>query len=146
MVSCLRFRSTRPELFCKKRFLRNFTKSAWKHLCQRLFFKKKESLAQSFSCEFSEISKNAFFYRTPPVAGSEGSNHFFFSDVRNECELQFPIYWCKDYSSHSYSSEATSLENSGNAQWNGGSLAVLLKNNHRGGPIYLENRRGALIW
>ena len=26
--------------------------------------------AQVFSCEFSEISKNTFFYRTPPVAAS----------------------------------------------------------------------------
>ena len=29
---------------------------------------KKESLAQVFSCEFCEISKIAFFYRTSPVA------------------------------------------------------------------------------
>ena len=31
-------------------------------------FIKKETLAQVFSCEFSEISKNTFSYRTPPVA------------------------------------------------------------------------------
>ena len=34
-------------------------------------FIKKESLAQVFSYEFCEISKNTFFYRTPPVAASE---------------------------------------------------------------------------
>ena len=34
----------------------------------------KESLAQVFSCEFCEIFKNTFFYRTPLVAAS--------------------IYWC----------------------------------------------------
>ena len=34
-------------------------------------FIKKESLAQVFSCEFCEISKNIFFYRTPLVAASE---------------------------------------------------------------------------
>ena len=34
-------------------------------------FIKKEALAQVFSCEFYEISKNTFFYRTPPVAASE---------------------------------------------------------------------------
>ena len=28
----------------------------------------KETLAQVFSCEFCEISKNTFFYRTPPKA------------------------------------------------------------------------------
>ena len=31
---------------------------------------KKEALAQVFSCEFCEISKNTFSYRTPPVAAS----------------------------------------------------------------------------
>ena len=34
-------------------------------------FIKKESLAQVFFCEFYEISKNNFFYRTPPVAASK---------------------------------------------------------------------------
>ena len=33
-------------------------------------FIKKETLTQVFSCEFCEISKNAFSYRTPPVAVS----------------------------------------------------------------------------
>ena len=33
-------------------------------------FVKKETLAQVFSCEFWEISKNTFSYRTPPVAAS----------------------------------------------------------------------------
>ena len=43
----------------KKGVLRDFTKFTGKHLCQRLFFIK--SLAQVFSCEFCEISKNTFF-------------------------------------------------------------------------------------
>ena len=29
---------------------------------------KKEALAHVFSCQFCEISKNTFSYRTPPVA------------------------------------------------------------------------------
>ena len=33
-------------------------------------FIEKESLAQLFSCEFCEISKNTFPYRTPPAAAS----------------------------------------------------------------------------
>ena len=35
-------------------------------------FIKKETLAQVFSCEFCEISKNNFFYRTPLLAASDG--------------------------------------------------------------------------
>ena len=35
-------------------------------------FIKKETLAQVFSCEFCEISKNTLCYRTPPVAASVG--------------------------------------------------------------------------
>ena len=47
-----------------KSVLRNFAKFTGKHLCQSLFFNKtcnlikKEALAQAFSCEFCEISKN----------------------------------------------------------------------------------------
>ena len=61
----------------KKGVLKNFTKFTAKHLCQSLFFNKvaglcnfinKETLAQFFSCEFCEISKNTLFYRTPLVA------------------------------------------------------------------------------
>ena len=61
-------------MFYKKGVLRSFTKFTGKHLCQSLFFNKvagfikKETLAQVFSCEFYEISKNTFFYRTSPVA------------------------------------------------------------------------------
>ena len=57
------FRSSRPEVFCKKGVTE-------KHLFQSLFlnkvagqawnFVKKETLAQVFSYEFYEISKNTF--------------------------------------------------------------------------------------
>ena len=61
-----------------KSVLRNFAKFTGKHLCQTLFFNKafffflikKETLAQMFSCEFCEISKNTFSYRTALVAAS----------------------------------------------------------------------------
>ena len=63
----------------RKGVLRNFAKFTEKHLCQSLFliklqacnFIKKEALVQVFSCEFCEISKNTFSYRTPPAAASD---------------------------------------------------------------------------
>ena len=56
----------------KKGVPRSFAKFTGQHLCQSLFFNKvKETLAQVLSCEFCEISKNTFSYRTPPVAASE---------------------------------------------------------------------------
>ena len=68
-------------MFCKNGVLRNFAKFTRKHLCQRLCFNKlqvkvcnfikKETVAQVFSREFCEISKNTFFHRTPPVSASE---------------------------------------------------------------------------
>ena len=69
------FKSSRPEVFCEKVVLRNFTKLTGKHLCQSFFFNKSyffktDTLAQIFSCEFSEIYKNTFSYRTPRVAVS----------------------------------------------------------------------------
>ena len=39
-------------------------------VCHACNFIKKAILAQVFSCEFCEISKNTFFYRTPPVSAS----------------------------------------------------------------------------
>ena len=79
-------RSSRPEVFCEKGVLRNFAKFTGKHQCQSLFFNKvvglrpeacnfikKEALAQVFSCEFCQISKNTFCDRTPLVAASAGA-------------------------------------------------------------------------
>ena len=73
------FRNSRPEVFFEKSVLRNLSKFTTKHLCQSLFFNqvaglrpqacnfiKKETLAQKFSREFYEISKNAFFLKNSP--------------------------------------------------------------------------------
>ena len=68
----LQYRSSRPEVLCRKGVLRNSGKFTGKHLCQSLFFNK-VALTQVFSCEFCKISKNVFFYKTPPVPAS-GSN------------------------------------------------------------------------
>ena len=56
----LLYRSSRPEVFCKKCVLENSAKFTELHLCQSLFFNKveacnfikKETLGQVFSCEF----------------------------------------------------------------------------------------------
>ena len=55
-------RSSHPEVFCKKCFLRKCAKFTRKHLCQN--FIKKEALAQVFSCEFCKTSKNTFLQNT----------------------------------------------------------------------------------
>ena len=62
-------RSSRPDVFCKKGVLRNFAKFTGKHLCQSLYFNKVAGLglAQVFSCEFCEFSRNNFSYRIPLV-------------------------------------------------------------------------------
>ena len=56
---CFYFQKQPSEVFCRKGVLRE--------ACN---FIKKEALAQVFSCEFCEISKNTFFHRTPLVGAS----------------------------------------------------------------------------
>ena len=66
-------RSSVQKLFSK------FSTNSQENACGRVFFKhscrleacnftKKETLAQVLSCQFFEIFKNTFFYRTPPLA------------------------------------------------------------------------------
>ena len=49
-------RRSHPGVFCKKVFLKILQNS------------QENSCARVFTCEFCEIFKNTFFYRTPPVA------------------------------------------------------------------------------
>ena len=65
------FRNSRPEVFCKKDGLRNFSKFARKHLCQSLFFNKvagqacnffkKETLATVFPVNFVKFLRTPYF-------------------------------------------------------------------------------------
>ena len=55
-------------------------------------FIKKEALAQVFSCEFCQISKNTFFYGAPPVAASVLWS-FLFSMWRLSSFLNFMKTW-----------------------------------------------------
>ena len=50
------FRNTRPEVFCKKGVLRNFTKFTGKHLHQSLFFNKVAVLAPMPKCDFNKVA------------------------------------------------------------------------------------------
>ena len=52
----------------KKEFLK-ILQNSQENTCARVSIKK-ETLAQVFSCEYCEISKNTFSYRAPPVAAS----------------------------------------------------------------------------
>ena len=59
----------------KKAFLK-ISQNSPENTCARasiLIISIKKSLAQVFSCEICEISKNVFSYRTPPVAGSKST-------------------------------------------------------------------------
>ena len=69
LLKCFLLSSSRPEVFCKKCVLRNFTKLIEKHPCQSLLFNKVAGLNLARpkpkpgqnSCEFCEISKNTFY-------------------------------------------------------------------------------------
>ena len=65
--------SIRPEVFCKKRFLRNFTKFTGKHLRQSLYFNKVAGLAtlfkkklwhRCFPVNFEKFLRATFLQRT----------------------------------------------------------------------------------
>ena len=70
-MSCRRHQLASPNAL--KTFTRRFcfSKQSSGEACK---FVKKETLAQVFSCEFCEISKNTFFYRRPLVASPEIRN------------------------------------------------------------------------
>ena len=62
-------RSSQRSCSVRKVVLRKFAKFTRKHVCQSLYFKK-ETVTQVFSCEFSEISKKAFFTEYLPTTAS----------------------------------------------------------------------------
>ena len=69
LIDVMHFRSSRPDVFCKKGVFRNFTKFTGKYLCQSLFFNKvaglrsekrrcySKAVCQSFS--FSSSTSNS---------------------------------------------------------------------------------------
>ena len=65
-------------MFCKKVFL-EISQNSWENTCAKVYFLmnfiKKKTLAQVFSCEFFQISKNTFSYRSPPVTASDSNKY-----------------------------------------------------------------------
>ena len=53
------YRSSRPEVFCKKNVFLKISQNSQENICAIDFFKK-ETLAQVLSCQFCEIFKNTF--------------------------------------------------------------------------------------
>ena len=96
--------NSRLEVFCKKSILRNYRKIHRKApvpesllnkvAAQACNFTKKETLAQVFCCEFCEISKSAFFYRTPLVAAS-GFTIYLISNDSLLCFEFMESWWLK---------------------------------------------------
>ena len=82
--------------FSLKKLLLEILQIYKKKLCQNLFliklqasasacnFNQKESLVQVFFCEFCEISRNTFSYRTTLVADK-------FSDIHKKICLEVPL-------------------------------------------------------
>ena len=68
-MKCPHFKSSRPELFCKRGVFKNFAKFTG------------VSSGIEVSCEFCDILKNTFVRRTPQVATSEicSNRDFLFS-------------------------------------------------------------------
>ena len=75
------FRSSRPEVFCKKGVLKSFAKFTEKHLCKSLFLNKvadqwpatlfkKRLWNRCFPVDFAKFLR-LFFFRTPLMAASE---------------------------------------------------------------------------
>ena len=65
-----------------KKMLLEISQNSQENICARVSFliklqAKKETLAQVFSCEFCEISKITFSYRTPPVTASVSMMELF---------------------------------------------------------------------
>ena len=76
LLDVIEFRSSRPEVFCKKGVLRKFTEFAGKHLCQSPFFNKSAGLKPA------TLLKMRLWHRCFPVN---------FVKLKLEC-LRTPFY------------------------------------------------------
>ena len=77
------FRSSRPEVFCKKGVLRNFAKFTGKHLCQSLFFNKVAGLRSA------TLLKKRLWHRCFPVNFAKFLGTPFFTEHLRWLLLRF---------------------------------------------------------
>ena len=95
---CLFDRSSHRRCSIEKGVLKTFAKFTGKHLCQSLFFIKKETLAKVFSCEFCKIFKNTFFIEHLRASASDltqkpfNSYPYFTHSFVIVCLVSFLIY------------------------------------------------------
>ena len=73
-IALINFRSSHPEVFCKKSVLRNIANFTGKHLCQSLVFNKVAGLG--LQLYLKRDSGTGVFYRTPLVAASKLLLHY----------------------------------------------------------------------
>ena len=97
MFKCptLNFRSSRPEVFCKKDVLRNFAKFTGKHLCQSLFFNKVAGLRPATLLK-KRLWQRCFpmnflrFLRTPLLQNTSGGCFWTYSKPFVRLDIQNP--------------------------------------------------------
>ena len=77
------FRSSRPEVFCKKDFLKNFTKFTGKPLCQSLFFNKVVALRPA------NLLKKRLWHRCFPVNFAKFLRTVFLTEYLSRLLLSF---------------------------------------------------------
>ena len=68
------------------------------NICTRVSFIKKETLAQVFSCEVSEISKNTFFTEHLWATASGSSIWFDWNIFADKAKIE--MYLCFDWSNN----------------------------------------------
>ena len=92
-------RSSRPEVFCKKDILRNFTKFTGKHLCQSLFFNKAARASGCFclivimnSFIITERCKNQWIYQW--ICDIQNMKVILLKFVKDHC---FWTFWTLNY-------------------------------------------------
>ena len=93
------FRSSRPEVFCKKGVLKHFAKFTGKHLCHSLFFNKVPGLPMSkwdfskatcFPVNFVKFLRSQFFNRIASLRSAT----LVKKRLRHSCDIFKKTFFC----------------------------------------------------